>query len=564
MTLLLEPMDGTITDPPDGIELDPARAVKIGRAGSSDIKIHDQLVEVHHARMYFDPGREHWIIEDLKSKNGTFVNGECLRDGTRVVRPGTELRFGDARLKVHRSLWRLPWWALAVGAFAGGLVIIAAVLLFAFLQQTSEKEYIEVGRDGIMTPKGRLDRIETDPEFLRARGLSWNLKMRRVSDGDDNGIDELWLDVNNQQELVITFDDEMRWIELGLMPLGGVPSRSAGYPEIDVRSERWRMDPRLNRYRPFEHDAPVVWYREEDAPPPPPPTKAKGKGLLGRNKAPAPAETPPEPLGLKPLKPLKATRLSLRDETLLGQFLSDRGVHVPAHYIICELAFDGIAAQVLTYDGQIFPLDKGCIGELHMEGIAGQPYAIALSPAGWRSLVDDVVTFYTGAPDGLFTDSKVRSFVEEARQDPGFLKTGRVFARPASPVPGHNPIPNVGEEAPGIHPLTPTKLHKAAKTATTVTIPGPDQPYEYPIGAPDSCEVLRVTLSSFEPGGSPFRGNFATIEEVGCGPPRTVLEVGYGAGIYPARVGSHEIRFAVDADAVLATSRILRARLSWR
>jgi hypothetical protein len=145
-----------------------------------------------------------------------------------------------------------------------------------------------------------------------------------------------------------------------------------------------------------------------------------------------------------------------------------------------------------------------------------------------------------------------------------------VFARPSNPVPGHNPIPAVGAEAPGVHPLTSTQLHSPAPLAQTVIIPGPDQPYDYAIGTSGingktGCEVLRVTLNDFEPG--LWGGTFATIEEVGegedCGH-GLVMTVPYEAGIHSGRAGKYEIRFEVEADTLGKVTRVRRARLSWR
>lgn len=64
----------------------------------------DQVVENNtvsrcHARLLWEPQSERWCIEDLGSKNGTYVNGEAvqaylpvpLRQGTRLVLGGLEL-----------------------------------------------------------------------------------------------------------------------------------------------------------------------------------------------------------------------------------------------------------------------------------------------------------------------------------------------------------------------------------------------------------------------------------------------------------------------------------------
>lgn len=64
----------------------------LGRTAGNDIVIPDGTVSRYHARLTFHNGQ--WTVEDLKSSNGTWVNG------SRVTRPiplqhGDELRLGD-------------------------------------------------------------------------------------------------------------------------------------------------------------------------------------------------------------------------------------------------------------------------------------------------------------------------------------------------------------------------------------------------------------------------------------------------------------------------------------
>ncbi len=52
----------------------------IGRDPECDVVLADRLVSRHHAQIIWQPhqGREGYVVEDLHSKNGTFVNGQEL------------------------------------------------------------------------------------------------------------------------------------------------------------------------------------------------------------------------------------------------------------------------------------------------------------------------------------------------------------------------------------------------------------------------------------------------------------------------------------------------------
>jgi pSer/pThr/pTyr-binding forkhead associated (FHA) protein len=68
----------------------------IGRHDNCDIVVGEPSVSRHHARLVF---RDHkWIIHDLKSTNGTIVNG--TRVGRCELRPGDCVGLGNAHLKV--------------------------------------------------------------------------------------------------------------------------------------------------------------------------------------------------------------------------------------------------------------------------------------------------------------------------------------------------------------------------------------------------------------------------------------------------------------------------------
>lgn len=74
----------------------------IGRLQDADVRLEDPGVSRHHACMRHDVGTGIYAIEDLHSKNGTFVNGtkiastQRLYDGDILYVGSSTLRFVDS------------------------------------------------------------------------------------------------------------------------------------------------------------------------------------------------------------------------------------------------------------------------------------------------------------------------------------------------------------------------------------------------------------------------------------------------------------------------------------
>lgn len=64
----------------------------IGRDLSNDIVINDPEISRRHARLYIQGSS--YVLEDLGSTNGTFVNGQRLA-GPAILRPGDAVTFGE-------------------------------------------------------------------------------------------------------------------------------------------------------------------------------------------------------------------------------------------------------------------------------------------------------------------------------------------------------------------------------------------------------------------------------------------------------------------------------------
>ncbi len=81
-----EPQHAALPVPPDGLEL--------GR-GTPGIPVEDKLISRHHARVTYEPADGTWCVEDLGSRNGTYVDGSLItgpvRGDLRVVRAGASV-----------------------------------------------------------------------------------------------------------------------------------------------------------------------------------------------------------------------------------------------------------------------------------------------------------------------------------------------------------------------------------------------------------------------------------------------------------------------------------------
>jgi pSer/pThr/pTyr-binding forkhead associated (FHA) protein len=82
----------------------PTAPVLIGRGAGSDFVIRDATVSRRHAAIHREGYA--WFVEDLRSKNGTRVNGVPVH-GRAVIAPGDELGFGAASVSFDPDERRL-------------------------------------------------------------------------------------------------------------------------------------------------------------------------------------------------------------------------------------------------------------------------------------------------------------------------------------------------------------------------------------------------------------------------------------------------------------------------
>ncbi len=80
---------------------------KLGRAADNDLVVAHPSVSAHHAELHFDG--EQFLLRDLSSSNGTFVNGEritaaTLQGGDTVHLGPVALKFDNGQLQIHVEL----------------------------------------------------------------------------------------------------------------------------------------------------------------------------------------------------------------------------------------------------------------------------------------------------------------------------------------------------------------------------------------------------------------------------------------------------------------------------
>ena len=75
------------------------RPVTIGRAPDSTLVLTDDYASTHHARL--TPRDGQWVLEDLGSTNGTYIDRTKVATPT-AVGPGTKVRIGKTVLELRR------------------------------------------------------------------------------------------------------------------------------------------------------------------------------------------------------------------------------------------------------------------------------------------------------------------------------------------------------------------------------------------------------------------------------------------------------------------------------
>ena len=105
--------------PQDGVSKEcwPGESLTIGRAATADVTVYD----VRLSRAHFQIRRENgeWIVEDLRSQNGTSINDTPLLS-QRLLSDGDRIQAGDSEFKVDVETGRI-WFRDSAGSWMQSL-----------------------------------------------------------------------------------------------------------------------------------------------------------------------------------------------------------------------------------------------------------------------------------------------------------------------------------------------------------------------------------------------------------------------------------------------------------
>ena len=86
--------------PRAGLELDlPETGMSIGRSSGSGLQIKDDYTSSAHAKIV--RWRDQWMVQDLGSTNGTYVDGKRITEAT-PLREGSSVRIGTTTFELRR------------------------------------------------------------------------------------------------------------------------------------------------------------------------------------------------------------------------------------------------------------------------------------------------------------------------------------------------------------------------------------------------------------------------------------------------------------------------------
>ena len=89
---MIEIMIKSVFSSPTTLKLKEGEYI-IGRDPTCQVVLPDPYISRKHVRLFYRDGK--WYVEDLGSRNGTYINGEDIRGrGAVEVKPGVEVILG--------------------------------------------------------------------------------------------------------------------------------------------------------------------------------------------------------------------------------------------------------------------------------------------------------------------------------------------------------------------------------------------------------------------------------------------------------------------------------------
>lgn len=89
-------VDGAESGRLRGATLDVHTGVVVGRGATADIQLTDAYTSSEHARFRDDRG--HWLLDDLESMNGSYINGQRIH-GSQQLADGDTVQLGRVVLQ---------------------------------------------------------------------------------------------------------------------------------------------------------------------------------------------------------------------------------------------------------------------------------------------------------------------------------------------------------------------------------------------------------------------------------------------------------------------------------
>ncbi len=168
---------------PDGAQTQVLFArTLVGRSRPCLLRIDYSVVSGEHASIIWNGDK--WIIRDLASKNGTFVDGKRLSPGiAHDLQVGSTLGFGGPEREWQVLELEAPQ-MMAIGARSGRKIVAQGGILALPSEDQPELTIFEVQQEGwcVESESGQRDAIE-DLDTVQCDGETWRIQLPIEAEG---------------------------------------------------------------------------------------------------------------------------------------------------------------------------------------------------------------------------------------------------------------------------------------------------------------------------------------------------------------------------------------------